>query len=55
MLKCQECNCVSTTGHGWFGYIAEDPEKREGPVVATYCPPCAQRTLEATPREPHYI
>ena len=55
MLKCRECDCVSTTGRGWFGYIVDDPERRDGQIVAMYCPPCGQRTLQATPREPHYI
>jgi hypothetical protein len=48
MLWCEECGCKSETGRGWLGYIAHDPEDREDPVVCTYCPPCAERHLDAT-------
>jgi hypothetical protein len=33
------------TAPGWLAFIAEDPEDGEGPEVATYCPPCADREL----------
>ena len=54
MLQCEACWCVTESGRGWFAIIAEDSEDGEGPVVATYCPPCAERELEASPREPGY-
>ncbi|NUT55264.1 MAG: hypothetical protein HOQ03_04690 [Thermoleophilia bacterium] len=54
MLTCTECRCFSGTGWGWYGVIAEDPEDGEGPVFSTYCPPCAERELDASPREPGY-
>jgi hypothetical protein len=54
MLTCVECGCVSEHGRAWFGLIVEDPEDGEGPVVATYCPPCAERELDAAPRLPGY-
>jgi hypothetical protein len=46
---------VSESGKGWFGQIAEDPEDGEGPVVCTYCPPCAERVLDARSRVTHYV
>ena len=55
MLMCVACWCVSETGKGWVGVVAEDHEDGEGPVVATYCPPCAERELEATQRDFAYI
>jgi hypothetical protein len=55
MLKCEECGCVSESGRGWFGRIAEDPEDGEDSVVCTYCPPCAERELDARSRLPHYV
>jgi hypothetical protein len=45
MLRCEECGCLSDTAPGWLAFIAEDPEDGEGPEVATYCPPCADREL----------
>jgi hypothetical protein len=55
MLMCVACWCVSETGKGWVGVVAEDREDGEGPVVATYCPPCAKRELEATQRDLAYV
>jgi len=55
VLRCEECGCACPTGQGWFGYIVEDPEGAESPVVCTYCPPCAERELDARPRSSHYI
>ena len=55
MMRCEECWCVSESGAGWFGYISEDPEQGERPLVATYCPPCAARRFEAQPREREYV
>ena len=55
VLRCEECSCDSETGKGWLAYIAEDPEDGEGPTVCTYCPPCAQRELDARPRVWHYL
>jgi hypothetical protein len=46
---------VSDSGQGWFAFIAEDPEDGEGPLVTTYCPPCAKRELDASPRESGYV
>lgn len=50
MLTCEECGCLSETAKGWYGYIVEDLEDGEGPVVALYCPPCAVDELGARPR-----
>lgn len=55
VLRCEECGCLSKTGKGWLAYVAEDPEDGEGPAVSTYCPPCAQRELDARPRVPRYL
>ena len=55
MLRCEECGCCSETGTRWIGLVAEDPEDDEGPVVCTYCPPCAKRELGAVARQPHYV
>ena len=55
MLVCVACWCVSDTGRGWFGVVAEDHEDSEGPAVATYCPPCAARELEAKLRDHEYV
>ena len=45
MPRCEEYSCVSATAKGWLAFIAEDPDDGEGPVMATYCPPCADREL----------
>jgi hypothetical protein len=45
VLRCEECSCVSETAKRWLAFIAEDPDDGEGPQVATYCPPCADREL----------
>jgi hypothetical protein len=42
------------TGAGWCGYIADDPDEDEPPVVATYCPPCAKKHFGAKPRDHDY-
>ena len=55
VLRCEECWCVSASGAGWFGFVDEEPEDGQGAVVATYCPPCAARVLEAKPRELEYV
>ncbi len=55
MLRCEECWCVSESAVGWFGLVAEEPDEGKGPVVATYCPPCAARVLDAKPRELEYV
>ena len=55
MLTCEECGCKSESGRGWLGYIAEDPEDGEGATVSTYCPPCAQRELDAKQRTRYYV
>lgn len=55
VLTCEECGCTSRSGRGWLGYLVEDPEGFEPTVVCTYCPPCAERELDARPRELDYI
>lgn len=55
MLRCNECWCVSEFTWGWVAYISEDPEAGEASVVATYCPPCAARVLDAQPRDEEYV
>ena len=55
VLKCEECGCKSELGKGWYGQIAEDPEDGEGPIVCTYCPPCAERVLDAHARARDYV
>ena len=55
MLRCESCWCISHSGRGWFAFITEDLQDDEEPVVVTYCPPCAERELEAKPREPGYV
>jgi hypothetical protein len=54
VLKCEECGCTSESGKGWRAYIVEDPDDGEEPLVASYCPPCAERELGA-PAASHYI
>ena len=54
MLRCEECRCVSETGKGWLAFIAEDPDDGEGPLVCTYCPPCAERELRPVRHAPGY-
>jgi hypothetical protein len=49
VLRCEECSCVSATAKGWLAIIAADPDDGEGPEVATYCPPCADRELRVHP------
>jgi hypothetical protein len=49
VLTCEECACTSTTGKGWRAYIVEDPDGEDEPITCTYCPPCAERELNATP------
>lgn len=55
VLTCEECGCKSESGKGWLAYVAEDPEDGEGPAVCTYCPPCAQRELDARSRVRQYL
>jgi hypothetical protein len=55
VLTCEECGCRSEAGRRWVALVAEDPEDGEGPVVCTYCPPCADREMVAVAREPHYL
>jgi hypothetical protein len=44
MLRCIEC-AKEEHKHaaGWRAMIAEDPEGKEEPEVALYCPTCAER------------
>jgi hypothetical protein len=56
MLRCEECGCLSESGKGWLGYIVEDHEEEgEETIVCTYCPPCAERELDARPRSSRYL
>ena len=45
---------MSESGSGWFASIVEQPERGDGPIVVSYCPPCAERELQAQPREHEY-
>ena len=47
MLRCEECGCRSDTAKGWLVFLAEDPDGEEETEVGTYCPPCAERELDA--------
>ena len=55
MMRCEECWCVSESGSGWFGLVAEEREDGERPLLVTYCPPCAARRFDARPREREYV
>jgi hypothetical protein len=51
LLECQECGCVSDERRGWIGERVEhidDPNAE--PEVIFYCPPCAEREFDITPR-----
>ena len=50
VLGCVECECQSETAPGWVAVIVDDPDGVEPPGLATYCPPCAARLLEYSPR-----
>ena len=50
MLSCVECKCVSDAGRGWIAQVAEGLEHDEDAEVVAYCPPCAEREFEFTPR-----
>ena len=50
VLRCVECECQSGTAPGWVAVIVEDPDGVEPSGIATYCPPCAARLLEYSPR-----
>jgi hypothetical protein len=43
MLRCEECSAAQDQGVARFH--RGDPGNGEGPQVATYCPPCADREL----------
>jgi hypothetical protein len=53
-LRCTERECVSDAGSGWVALIAEDAEGHDPPSVVSFCPPCAARVLEYTPRTRGY-
>ena len=44
-LACQECCRDSDDeARGWRTYVADDPDEVDAePVVASYCPDCAER------------
>jgi hypothetical protein len=46
MLTCVECSCISDEGEGWLAFLAQVPDDDDGPDVATYCPPCADREIQ---------
>lgn len=46
---------MSASGKGWLGYLIEDPEGVEETIVCMYCPPCAERELDARPYAHRYI
>lgn len=50
VLRCVECDCLSETAPGWVAVIVDDPDGVEPSGIATYCPPCAARLLEYSPR-----
>jgi hypothetical protein len=50
VLRCVECDCLSETAPGWVAVIVEDPDGVEPAGIASYCPPCAARLLEYSPR-----
>jgi hypothetical protein len=54
VLQCVECDCVSETAPGWVAVVVEDPDGVDPGGVAAYCPPCAARVLEYTPRSGVY-
>jgi hypothetical protein len=56
MVRCEECGCASESAKGWFGAIAVDPKGEDvQAIVFTYCPPCAERRLDAKPAEHEYV
>jgi hypothetical protein len=55
MLRCERCWCISDSGRGWFALVVEDPAEDDAVTNATYCPACAERYLDAQPREPGYV
>ena len=56
MVRCEECGCASESAKGWFGSIAVDPKGEDvQAIVFTYCPPCAERRLDAKPAEHEYV
>lgn len=44
-LSCQECLRDSDDeARGWRTYVADDPDELDAePIVASYCPDCAER------------
>ena len=50
MLHCDFCGCCSTNrGKGWVARLADDHDAIDGPVVAVYCPPCANTVFGYRP------
>ena len=42
VVACAECGCLSgLQWAGWRAYRIDDPELREPPALAFYCPGCA--------------
>jgi hypothetical protein len=44
VLRCEECRAETAQARGWRALVCADPEDPEDePVVAFYCPRCAER------------
>ncbi len=44
MLRCEECRAETAQARGWRALVCADPEDpADEPVVAFYCPGCAER------------
>jgi hypothetical protein len=44
VLRCVECHTQSTTSSsGWRGLRCDVPEEDDTPILAFYCPACAER------------
>ena len=54
VLRCGSAGACPVPRRFWLGYIADDPDDDEGPVVAVYCPPCAAKHFDAKPRARDY-
>jgi hypothetical protein len=44
VLRCVECHAhTTTTSSGWRGIRCDVPEEDDVPILAFYCPTCAER------------
>jgi hypothetical protein len=49
VLRCEECRADTATARGWRALVCADPEDPDDePVVAFYCPRCAEREFGFT-------